>query len=70
MSDFFNRLSVIIPFTSEDLLWKDLLQDLIPLGKESEIILVGPDTPDIEILNKATQNMITPVRYVYSPKGG
>lgn len=69
MSEFLKKISVVIPFTSEDLLWKDLLQDLLPLGKDAEILLVGPDTPDIEILNKASQNLIAPVRYVYSPRG-
>ncbi|OFZ16928.1 MAG: hypothetical protein A2Z20_09485 [Bdellovibrionales bacterium RBG_16_40_8] len=65
----FQELSVIIPFTANDVLWKDLLQDLIPLPKEAEIILVGPDAPDSEMFKKATAKIIAQIRYVYSPIG-
>jgi glycosyltransferase involved in cell wall biosynthesis len=69
MNEFFKKLSVIIPFTQEDLTWKDLLQDLIPLSQQSEILLVGPDAPDFDLLTRATVKLIAQVKYVESPKG-
>lgn len=69
MSDIFKDLSVIIPFTGQDRLWKDLLQDLKVLPEGAEILLVGPDAPDNEILKKATEQFIADIRYVPSIKG-
>ena len=69
MSEVFNNLSVIIPFIKDDVLWKDLLQDLKPLPHDAEIILVGPDAPDDGIFKKATEALIAQVRYVPSLKG-
>src|SRR5688572_913636 len=61
--------SVIVPFTGADVLWKDLLQDLKALPKGSEILLVGPDAPDAEILHKAAEGLLAEVRYVHSARG-
>ncbi len=69
MTEILKRLSVIVPFHGVDLHWKDLLQDLRPLPKSAEIILVGPDEPPAEILIKASEYMVAQVRYVYAPKG-
>lgn len=69
MNEALKDISVIIPFTKDDLLWKDLLQDLRVLPAGSEIILVGPDSPDADVLSKATEGLISTVRYVPAPKG-
>ncbi|MCB0349683.1 MAG: hypothetical protein KDD38_00785 [Bdellovibrionales bacterium] len=69
MNIILNDLSIVVPFTSQDLLWKDLLQDLKALPRGSEILLVGPDRPDDAILKRATENLLAQVRYVESPKG-
>jgi Glycosyl transferase family 2 len=66
---FLNELTVIIPFIAHDILWKDLLRDLQPLPAGAEILLVGPDKPEPEILALATRNLIATVRYVESPRG-
>jgi glycosyltransferase involved in cell wall biosynthesis len=65
----FNNLSVIVPFTSGDVLWKDLLQDLKALPGESEILLVGPDEPNAEIFKKAREGVISKIQYIKSPRG-
>ena len=69
MTEILKRLSIIVPFHGADLNWKDLLQDLRPLPKNAEIILVGPDEPSAEILAKASESMVAHVRYVRAPKG-
>lgn len=69
MNIILNNLSVIVPFTGSDLLWKDLLQDLKALPKGAEILLVGPDQPDAEIFKKATETLIANVRYIESVRG-
>lgn len=63
------QISVIIPFIGDDILWKDLLQDLKILSAQAEIILVGPDVPDAKILARASENIVAKVRYVKSEKG-
>jgi hypothetical protein len=63
------NISVIVPFTANDVYWKDLLQDLKVFGANSEILLVGPDAPNEHILAKAKEGVIAPVRYVHSEKG-
>lgn len=67
--DPLKTLSVIVPMIPEDVLWKDLLQDLKFLPAESEIILVGPTAPDSKILEKSIFNLIANIRYVYSERG-
>jgi hypothetical protein len=69
MSAELSSLSVIIPFIATDVLWKDLLQDLKPLPKDAEILLVGPNEPDAIILKKASEALLAPVRYVPSKRG-
>ncbi len=69
MTESLRDISVIVPFHGSDLKWKDLLQDLRPLPKRSEIILVGPDEPSCDILSRASRDMLPAVRYVYSPLG-
>jgi len=63
------NLSVIVPFTGQDLLWKDLLQDLKPLPKDAEILLVGPEAPEASILKKASEAVIATIRYIPSRQG-
>lgn len=69
MSKILNDISVIIPFTSEDLLWKDLLQDLKALPSGGEILLVGPNEPEAEILERASEGVIANIRYVPAERG-
>lgn len=69
MNQIFNQLSVIVPFAPNDYFWKDLLQDLKYLQKNSEIILVGPKAPDPEMLTKARENVTAQVRYAASGLG-
>ncbi len=67
--DIFNNLSVVVPFIGHDILWKDLLRDLQPLPAGCEILLVGPDAPDQELLKRASEKMIAKISYVKSEKG-
>ncbi len=69
MTEFLKQLSIIIPFYGEDIKWKDLLQDLRPLPREAEILLVGPDAPPSELLSRASENMLAAIRFVWAPKG-
>ena len=69
MSDIQYRLSVIVPCAAGDSSWRGLLSDLQVLPKESEILIISPDSEPIQDVEYWKGQLVPNVRWIQNADG-